>query len=314
MEGKTLALWYQLTNKRTASQAPDIKNVNPKPKGAWNAGHTIWGENAWRDNETHIQTTSGCLIISLPLPISSGFQQESVSREVQEAPRINRITLARGLINCVSQRLGKQKIKTWYGTGRQTGEREKQHKGDPGVLCGALNQWFPTEGMTGIFWMHLPNFTRGHKLSWDHDIQEQGFRMSWAAWESCCRCAACSSKDSTSQMEHKDSVWETLDQLLARLKETVNPSGTAKKKSLLVLVLTDAIKGPSCPLRICLNWKPGSGISQALSLIPRVRTGYFDNTSSFPCCQGKRWVLIGKISWGSSTKRIISSLLQVTWV
>lgn len=51
-------------------------------------------------------------------------------------------------------------------------------------------------------------------------------------------------------MEHKDSGWETLDQLLAMFKGAVDLSGTAK---LSIFISTDAIRAHIVPLRICLN-------------------------------------------------------------
>lgn len=66
-------------------------------------------------------------------------------------------------------------------------------------------------------------------------------------------------------MEHVDSSWEALDQLLAVFTEAVSLSGKLK---LSVFVSTGAMRFRVVPPRTCLSQKAGSGISQALGLNP----------------------------------------------
>ena len=82
---------------------------------------------------------------------------------------------------------------------------------------------------------------------------------------------------------------------------------------LSIFISNDAIRAHIVPLRICLNWKAGSGISQASGLSPRRQHGYFDKTSSFPCCQGKRWMVMGRWAEVLALKVSYPYSPQVTW-
>lgn len=162
--------------------------------------------------------------------------------------------------------------------------REKQRKGvvarflyptTRGLCWGGLNQWFPTEGVTGVIgasWrvrMPLLIVTRGHDSGWDHDIQKEGFGVPWAARESHSRCVVCNSKHSTSQAEHKDPAGKLWTCFLP--PPGVLQPGMGQLK-LSLFISTDAITAHAVPLRLCLNRNARSGISQALGLSPSEAT------------------------------------------
>lgn len=145
----------------------------------------------------------------------------------------------------------------------------------PEGFVGGLNQWFPTEGVTGVIgasWrvgMHLLIVTRGQDSGWDHNIQKERFGVPRAARESHGRCVVCNSKHRTSQEEHEDCAGKRRTCFLP-------PSGVLQpgmgQLKLSIFISTDAITTHAVPLRLCLNRNARSGISQAMGLSPSEAT------------------------------------------